>query len=300
MQKITSSLWFDKNAEEAMNFYTSVFENSKINRIQNYPDNVDDEHMKGMSGKVLHGEFELAGQKFICLDGGPYFKFNPAVSFMISCATAEEVDALHNKLIEGGSTLMPLDKYPFSERYAWISDKFGLSWQISVSQSPQKITPSFMFVGDHFGQAEEAINFYTSLFKNSGIDMIAKYEPGEQDQEGKVKFASFHLEGQSFAAMESSFEHKFAPNESISQYVECEDQAEVDQYWNALIEGGPVEAQQCGWVKDKYGFSWQIIPKRLGELLTDPDKEKSGRVMKAMLQMKKIDVAKLEEAANAA
>jgi predicted 3-demethylubiquinone-9 3-methyltransferase (glyoxalase superfamily) len=160
MQKITPFLWFDKQAEEAMNFYVSILKNSKIVSIKRYPDGPLEGPMKGMEGKVLTGVFELEGQRFMALDGGPYFKPSGAVSF----------------------------------------------------------------------------------------------------------------------------------------YVECERQEEVDYYWSKLSEGGDPKSQQCGWLQDKYGFSWQIIPKALPELLNDPDKEKSGRVMQAMLQMKKIDVEKLRKA----
>ncbi len=158
MQKITPSLWFDNNAEEAMNYYVSVFKNSKIDRIEYYPDESLSEHFKGMSGKVINGEFELDGQHFICLDGGPLFKFNESVSFTVDCA----------------------------------------------------------------------------------------------------------------------------------------DQAEVDYYWEKLSH--VPESEQCGWCKGKYGLSWQIIPKRLGELLSDPDKEKAGKAVQAMMKMHKIDVATLQAA----
>jgi predicted 3-demethylubiquinone-9 3-methyltransferase (glyoxalase superfamily) len=161
-QKIIPCLWFDKNAEEAMNFYTSIFNDSKIVSITRYPEGYDEGPMKGMEGKVLTGIFELNGQQFMCLDGGPIFKFNEAISFQVSCENQEEVDELWEKL--------------------------------------------------------------------SAIP----------------------------------------------------------------------ESEQCGWLKDKFGLSWQIIPKVLGELMSDPDKAKAKRVTDAMLKMKKIDVAGLEAAANTA
>jgi predicted 3-demethylubiquinone-9 3-methyltransferase (glyoxalase superfamily) len=159
MQKITPSLWFDNNCEEAMNYYVSIFPNSRIISIRHYPEQATDEHLKGMEGKVLHGEFELNGQQFVALDGGPVFKFNEAISFMIDCA----------------------------------------------------------------------------------------------------------------------------------------DQAEVDYYWERL--SAVPEAEQCGWVKDKFGVSWQIVPRRLGELMNDPDEARAGRAMEALMQMKKIDIEGLERAA---
>ncbi len=296
MQKITPSLWFDRNCEEALNFYTSIFPDSKIVSIQKYPDGITTGPMAGFDGKILTAIFELMGMRFMALDGGDFFKFNPSISFAISRPTAEEVGELFNQLIEGGSALMPLQEYPFSPMYGWVQDKFGVSWQISMGESKQAIIPSFMFVGDNFGKCEEAINFYTSIFKDSAVNMMARYEAGEPDEEGKIKYASFMLGGQQFSAMESSLGHKFAANGAISMYVECGDQAEVDYYWEKLIEGGDPKAQQCGWLQDKYGFSWQIIPKILGELLSDSDRVKADRATQAMLRMKKIDVQGLKDA----
>ena len=296
MQKITPFLWFDTNTEEAMNFYTSVFKNSKIVSIKRYPDGPLEGPMKGMEGKIITAVFELEGQRFMALDGGPYFKFNPAVSFIVNCATPEEVDGYWNKLSEGGSVLMPLQKWPFSERYGWLSDKYGVSWQIgTVGAVKDKITPSFMFIGDKFGKAEEAIQFYTSVFKNSSVETLARYEPGEHDEAGKVKFASFLLEGQQFRAMESSHGHKFTTSGAISHLIECKDQQEIDYYWEKLTAGGDPNAQQCGWLADKYGFSWQIVPD-MSRWLNGKDKEGSDRAMQAMLKMKKIDIAELERA----
>jgi predicted 3-demethylubiquinone-9 3-methyltransferase (glyoxalase superfamily) len=301
MQKIIPCLWFDKDAEEAMNFYVSVFqaktESSGIVSIKRYPDEVPEEFMKGMEGKVLTGIFELAGYRFMALDGGPIFKFTPAVSFFVRCHSENEVDAYWSALSDGGTVLMPLDTYPFSQKYGWIQDKYGLSWQVILAQDAggQKIIPSLLFVGDQAGNAEEAINFYARVFGDAAVGDIARYGANQEpDKEGTVAYADFRLGGQPFAAMDSARQHDFTFNEAISFYVECETQAEVDTLW-AKLSAVP-ESEQCGWLKDKYGVSWQIIPKRLGELMNDPDPEKAGRVMEAMLKMKKIDVAKLEEA----
>lgn len=160
----------------------------------------------------------------------------------------------------------------------------------------QKITPFLWFDKE----AEEAVNFYTSVFKDSKIVSITRYPEGPLEEpmkgmEGKVLTAVFELQGQQFMALDGG--PIFKPTEAVSFYIPCEDQEEVDHLWGKLSEGGPVEAQQCGWLKDKYGFSWQIIPTALPRLLQDPDKAKSGRVMQAMLKMKKIVIADLEAAA---
>lgn len=304
MQKIVPCLWFDQNAEEAMNFYVSVFADaqakpgsSKIISITRYPDEVPQEFMKGMEGKVLTGIFELAGFRFMALDGGPIFKFTPAISFFVRCRSAGEVDAFWSSLSDGGTVLMPLDTYPFSERYGWIQDRYGVSWQVILAGDAGEpgIVPSLLFVGDQAGKAEDAITFYAGAFGDAAVGDIARYSAGQEpDREGTVAYADFRLEGQPFAAMDSAHQHDFTFNEAISFYVECATQAEVDSLWDTL--SAVPESEQCGWLKDKYGISWQIIPRRLGELMNDPDPEKSGRVMDAMLTMKKIDVAGLEAA----
>ena len=151
-----------------------------------------------------------------------------------------------------------------------------------------KITP-FLWFND---QAEEAMNFYTSIFKKSKIGSVSRYGEGGPGQPGSVMTATFELNGQEFMALNGG--PLFTFTEAISFFVNCETQAEVDELWEKLTEGG--EESQCGWLKDKYGLSWQIVPTALGELLNDPDAEKAGRVMNAMLQMKKIDVAGLRAA----
>jgi predicted 3-demethylubiquinone-9 3-methyltransferase (glyoxalase superfamily) len=296
MQKITPFLWYEDKAEDAMNLYVSVFKNSKIERITRVPEGPLEEPMKGMEGKVLGGEFILSGQKFTALDGGAYYKHNPAVSLMVCLPRSSEVEEVFNKLSVGGSVIMPLDKYPFSERYGWLQDKYGVPWQVILWESPQPIIPSFLFTGELFGRVEEALDFWTSIFRDSSINQVSRYEPGEGDIEGKVKFSSFSLEGQLFAAMESSKSKVFAPTGAISQLVECESQAEIDYYWDKLREGGDESAQICGWLTDKFGFSWQVVPAVLAKMISDPNSEKVRHVLKAIMPMKKLIIADLERA----
>jgi predicted 3-demethylubiquinone-9 3-methyltransferase (glyoxalase superfamily) len=294
MQKITPFLWFDSQAEEAMEFYTGIFDDSRIVNISRYPDRDLEGPMQGMQGKVITGEFELAGQRFLALDGGPNFKFTPSISFFVNCETAAEVDALWEQLSDGGSVAMPLDTYPFSERFGWLEDRYGVSWQLNVGARAQKITPFLMFVGDLNGKAEEAIRTYTSIFRNSGIENILHHGADGSEQEGTVMHAVFQLAGQDFMAMENDGDHPFSFTGAISFYVECESQDEVDYFWEKL--SAVPQAEQCGWLADQYGISWQIVPTVLPELLNDPDPEKSRRAMDAMLQMKKIDIAALQAA----
>ena len=290
MEKITPHLWFDNNAEEAANFYTSIFKNSKIKNVttlHNTP-----------SGTVEIFTIELLGQEFILINAGPLFKFNPSVSFLVVCNTKEEVDQLWGNLSNGGMALMELGEYPFSEKYGWVQDKYGLSWQviyIGDRKIKQRIIPTLLFVGKQYGKAEEAMNFYTSVFENARIGDILHYSKGEEpDKEGTVKHSSFILEGQEFAAMDSARDHNFEFNEAISFMVHCETQEEIDSYWGKL--SAYPEAEQCGWLKDRYGLSWQIVPNLMDEMLKENDEKKIERVTEAFLQMKKLDVAKLKEA----
>ncbi len=297
MQNISPHLWFDKEAEEAAKLYTSLFKISKMGKMTRYGKAGFEIHGQP-EGKVMTVEFELEGQKFIGLNAGPIFRFTPAVSFLVACKNKDEVDALWAKLSEGGLALMELGDYPFSERYGWTQDRFGLSWQVmfmGARESSQKITPTLMFVGEVCGRAEEAIHFYTSVFHKTKIGDISRYGRGEEpDKEGTIRHAAFTLEGQEFAAMDSAYKHSFAFNEAISFMVHCETQEEIDAYWEKLSKGGDPKAQQCGWLKDQFGVSWQIVPTILAEMLQSPDKDKVERVTTAFLKMKKFDMDTLQ------
>lgn len=224
------------------------------------------------------------------------YRPNPSISLYYVCETEEELKRVWEGLSEGGFIMMPLDKYPWSEKYGWLSDRFGISWQITlgaIAAVGQKITPFLMFVGDQYGRAEEAIQHYTSIFKNSGTDGILRYEQNEQpDVAGKVKHAMITLSGQKFMLMESAHAHKFAFNEGVSLTIHCNTQEEIDYYWEKLTESGM--ESRCGWLKDKFGVSWQVIPTILGKLMTDPDK--AGKAAQAFMQMRKFDIEKIVQA----
>jgi predicted 3-demethylubiquinone-9 3-methyltransferase (glyoxalase superfamily) len=291
MQKITPFLWFDNNAEEAIHFYTSIFKDSSVGRLTRYG-----EAGPGKRGTVMTGAFQISGLEFMALNGGPLFKFTPAISFFVHCQTEQEIDGLWKHLSESGTALMELDKYPFSERYGWVADRFGLSWQLMLTRTPQKVFPFLMYVGKQNGRAEEAVMFYTSIFKNSQTLMAEKYGKGGPMPEGALVHGRFLLEGEEFIAMDGGVDHQFTFTEATSFFVTCTSQEEIDEFWERLSEGG--EEGQCGWLKDRYGVSWQIVPTILGEMLQDKDPDRAKRVTMAMLQMKKLDIAQLGEAYN--
>ncbi len=307
-QKITPCLWFDMNCEEAITFYTSIFPNSKISHIQRYPEGMTEEPMQGMSGKIVTAIFTINGLEFQALDGGPTFKKNPSVSFFVNFDPSsnpqaqKDLDTLWSKLTEGGTVRMEKQEYPFSKLYGWVEDRFGVNWQLILSdpngEPRPAIVPSLLFTKAMSGKAEEAAHFYISVFKNSKIGTIAHYPDGMPGGvQGGVMYSDFMLENQWFSAMDGGQEHDFEFNEGISFSIDTKDQAETDYFWDKLRGGGGVESQ-CGWLKDRYGMSWQVVPHRLGELLSSPDTEKANRAMSAMLTMQKIDIAAIEAAYN--
>lgn len=290
MKKIIPHLWYDNAAGEAALFYTGLFDQSKIlkkNIIEDTP-----------SGDAELVSFELEGQEFMAISAGPYFKFNPSISLMVSCDTIEEVNSRWKALSENGTELMPLAVYPFSKWYGWIQDRYGLSWQLMLADGgpvDQKIKVSLLFSKDSNGKTEEALKYYTEVFKDAEITAMVPYEEGEaKSEKAKIKYAAFKLFGIEFSAMDNGFDADFGFNEAFSLIINCRDQDEIDYFW-AKLSAVP-EAEQCGWVKDKFGVSWQIVPENMSELLSNGTKDQIKRVTEAFLKMKKLDIALLEKA----
>jgi predicted 3-demethylubiquinone-9 3-methyltransferase (glyoxalase superfamily) len=299
VKPITPHLWFDTQAREAAGFYCSVFPGSRVESVTTLHDTP--------SGDCDVVSFNLCGQPFMAISAGPLFKFNPSVSFMVNFDPSrdpqarEHLDAAWAALIEGGQALMPLDAYPFSPRYGWVQDRYGLSWQLILTDPAGEprpaIVPSLMFTGEAYGKAEEAGAFYRSVFEGSQVGQLVRYPAGmAPDREGTVMFSDFRLDGTWFAAMDSGHDHGFGFNEAISFMVRCRDQAEIDRYWEHL--SAVPESEQCGWCKDRFGVSWQVTPVVLDEVMTSGDAETVARVTQAFLPMKKFDVATIEAAAG--
>ncbi|MCG6988225.1 MAG: VOC family protein [Gemmatimonadetes bacterium] len=292
MQKITPHLWFDTQAKEAAAFYVSAFGgDSSITSATPIRDTP--------SGDVEMVGFRLLGYDFMSISAGPMFTFNPSISFMVHFdpSRRDALDALWARLAEDGTALMPLGAHPFSERYGWIEDRYGVTWQLMSSPAAadrSAIMPSLLFTGSVCGKAEEAMRLYTSIFPDSGTGTVARYGADQApNREGTVMFEDFTILGQWFAAMDSALEHDFSFNEAISLVVGCDTQEEIDRYWEKL--SAVPEAEQCGWCKDRYGVSWQIVPSALGRLMGGTEDQRA-RVTKAFLEMKKFDIAALERA----
>lgn len=290
MQQIVPHLWFDTQAVEAARWYVSIFEHSRVIRIST---------LEGTpSGNVHTVEFELDGVLFSAISAGPYFELNASISLMVTCRSPEEVDRLYASLSQGATVLMPLGEYPFSKRYVWLSDKFGLNWQLTCFETgeiTQKIRPNLLFAGTVCGKAEDALAFYQSVFPAAVLGYVSHYPLGEaQDARAQINYAELTLLGHQFVAMDHGAGGDEAFNEAFSFMVLCRDQAEIDYFWEKL--SAVPEAEQCGWLKDPFGLSWQIVPADMGDVLASLSGDAKKRYTEAFLRMKKLDIFALERA----
>jgi predicted 3-demethylubiquinone-9 3-methyltransferase (glyoxalase superfamily) len=298
---IIPNLWFDRHAVEAVELYCSLFPESRIisrNVIKDTP-----------SGDCDLLSFELWGQRFEAINGGPQIQLNPSLSMMVNfdplffqeqkdpeAAARNELNKLWNQLSRGGESLMELGEYDFSTLYGWLKDRYGMSWQLILTDpggDPRPpIMPSMLFVGDNCGKAEEAGSFYRTLFSSSAEGLLVKYPAGlETEKEGTVMFSDFKLGETWMTASDSAYDHQFQFNEALSFIIFCKDQDEIDYYWNKL--SAVPEAEQCGWLKDKYGVSWQIVPENLNQLMEEGSDRQKQAVTKAFLKMKKFNIAEI-------
>jgi len=294
MRTITPNLWFDHDAAEAVEFYTSVFPDSCTTRTVRYPTEGLPDFQKDFAGEVLTVELELGGQPFMAINAGPEFRFNQSVSFIVNFDPSRDDDArahldeLWAALSEGGEALMPLDEYPFSKRYGWVQDRYGLSWQLMLTDPEGEprpfLTPSLMFAGVNTNRARDAVEFYASVFPDSRVGLLAPYpEQTGPAQAGSLMFGEVRLAGEWFAVMDSGVEQNVLFNEAVSFSVACRDQEEIDYYWDRLSH--VPEAEQCDWCKDQFGLSWQIVPAAMDELMS-----RRG-AYESMMRMKKLVIA---------
>ncbi|MBK8503595.1 MAG: VOC family protein [Saprospiraceae bacterium] len=276
--QIYPCLWFDQEASQAAEFYCQAFNAATI-----------------LHRNKMVTKFEIEGQPFMALNGGPRFTKNPSISFFVMLESGEVVDQIFQNLEKEGQVLMPLQAYPWSEKYGWCQDKYGVNWQVMITKdsSLPKIIPAFMFTQDQAGMAEYAMNRYVSIFQDSGILDISRYGPNDQDTEGTINHGRFKINNQLFIAFDSSSSHAFKFNEAISMVIPCDTQDEIDHYWERLIADGGSESR-CGWLKDPFGISWQVVPANMGQIMSNPDK--AERVMKAVMTMRKLDLKSIIDA----
>lgn len=277
---ITPCIWFDDKARQAAELYCGAFGDSAIE-----------------SANPFLVVFNLRGHRLWGMNGGPKYRPDPSISLFAKLNSPEEVDRAAEIISKTGKFMMPLGEYPWSSRYAWIEDRFGVSWQIYFGDDGTEahISPTMMFSGDNAGRAQEAIGFYSSIFDDSATISLSLYEPGDDGVEGTIKHGIFSLGQNVMRAMDSSAPYGFAFSEGMSLVISCDSQPEIDHYWGKLTSDGGSEGQ-CGWLKDKFGVSWQVVPSNLLALMNDPDK--APRVGAAFMKMRKFIISDLEEAAK--
>lgn len=268
--KISIALWFDQQAKEAMHFYASIFPKSQVHHSD-----------------AIVTDATLSGVQFTGINGGAAFRPNPAISFMATLETKEELDTIWERLLPEGKVLMALDKYPWSDHYGWLEDKYGVSWQLYLGDlngvNGQQIVPTLLFTQEQNGKCEEAIEFYESVFPTFHKFGILRHQDGELS--GKVQHTQFSANNFLLMAMDGGLTHNFSFNEGVSLVVHCDNQEDIDYYWNAFTQQG--KESMCGWCKDPYGVSWQVIPKGIEKMLQNPS------ATTALMEMKKIIINEL-------
>lgn len=270
-------VWCNNNAKEMADYYCNTFSDTVI-----------------VEENSVVITLEISGLKLMLLNGGDIFKANPSISLMYLSMSKDEITRLWNVFSDGGNAMMPLTEYPFSPMYGWIEDKFGVSWQLYTAHDEnhiiQKLVPTLMFTGINNGKAEEAANYFTSIFPYSNLRGILKYSGEAGEIEGNVQHGEFVINDYLLMMMDSSMMHDFSFSEGVSLVVECDYQEEIDAYWEALTANGGEESM-CGWLKDQFGISWQIVPRELPKWL-----KQSPKVQDALLKMRKLDMKILQEA----
>lgn len=313
-QRIVPNIWCTRNAEEAGAFYASAFENAHAEVESRYPLTGLLDFQQEFAGEPLTVGLTISGTRFVLINAGDEFRPGPSISFMLNfdpmlfdCGEigggetggGEEqarasLDRLWARLAEGGSVLMPLGEYPFSRHYGWVQDRYGVNWQLMLTDpagDPRPfIIPALMFDGDAQDRAAEAADFYVSVFADSpgGAEVGNRYPYGAPTGKAgadALAFGEFRIGDQWFMAADngSGVDHGFSCGVSLE--VGCADQAEIDRLWEAL--SAVPEAEQCGWLTDRFGVSWQIVPEDMGELMERPGAYGN------MMEMKKIVIADL-------
>lgn len=295
-QKIIPNIWCDTNADEVVAFYLSVFPDGELLGRSPYPTEGLPDFQRAMAGQDLVVDFAIGGFRVTAINAGSEFTPNPSISFMVNLDPSRDpraesrIDELWGPLSDQGQVLMPLEAYPFSPRYGWVQDRFGVSWQLMVTDPAGEprpfLIPSLLFANHNANRASEAIEFYTSVFPDARTGTLARHPQAlGEARAGALMFGEFAVGEEWIMAMDSPVRHAFDFAEGMSLLVECADQAEVDYFWDRLSR--VPEAEACGWCKDQFGVSWQVVPRGMTDLLDRPGN------YAAVMAMKKIDLATL-------
>lgn len=297
-QRITPHIWCDHDAEEAGSFYAAVFERTTATVVARYPTSGLPEFQRSFAGQALTVDVVIDGYRITLINAGDEFVPTPAISFLLNVDSrrydgdAEAARAWLNRtwtrLAEDGLVLMDIGEYAFSGLYGWVEDRYGVSWQLKLTDPDADpiapVVPMLTFSGALNGQ--EAIETYTSLLPDSEIAPTREYTATDPALEGAaVRYRTFRLAGQTFAAMDSPWMDDFAFTPGLSLQLDCDGQEEIDRIWSAL--SAVPAAEQCGWLVDRYGVSWQVVPANLRELMQRP------HAYEHLMRMKRIVIAEL-------
>lgn len=299
-QRIVPNIWCNGTAEDAGAFYAAALPDAAFEVESRYPMTGLLPFQESLAGEPLTVAVRVSGYRFTLVNAGDEFHPNAALSFMLNfdplnyaggvIAARAALDATWTALSAGGEVLLPLGEYPFSAHYGWVADRFGVHWQLMLTDptgDPRPfVIPTLLFGGPVQNRAGEAIDFYASVFENAAPGMRAPYgEPQGPASAEALMFGEFRIGSQWFAAMDSGAEQRETFSCGVSLEVLCRDQAEIDRLWDAL--SAVPEAEQCGWLADRFGVSWQIVPENMGALMERPG------AYERMLEMKKLVIAEL-------
>jgi len=279
MQRIIPNIWCNGTADEAVAFYVDAFPEATAGYSYTYPEEGLPDFQRDMAGKTLGANVDIDGYTITLINAGDEFSPTPAISFFVNFDPSvrddarADLDRLWAKLTDGGHVLMELGAYPHSEHYGWVADRFGVNWQLMLTDptgdSRPMIIPNLMFCGPAQNKAAEAADHYLSVFPDSRLAHRVPYgqATGRVTPESVV-FSDFQLYGEWLSAMDSAVDQPFTFTEGLSLSVNCRDQAEIDRIWEAL--SAVPESEVCGWCKDSWGVNWQIVPENMDELMTRP------------------------------
>lgn len=300
MLDIVPHIWCTRNAEDAGAFYASAFQNASSEVESRYPAEGLPDFQREFAGEPLTVALTISGTRFTLINAGDEFHPNPSISFLLNFdpvmfdgkeeLARASLERLWGRLNDGGTALMELDAYPHSPLYGWVQDRFGVSWQLMLtdpSGAPRPfITSHLMFAANARGTATEAVEHYLRVFPDAERGTRIHYaQPEGSATTESVLFSDFRLGNRWFAAVDAPMEQDFTFTPGISFEVRCRDQREIDLLWDAL--SAEPDAEQCGWLVDRFGVSWQVVPDDLGELMTRPG------AYQRLLEMKKIVIADL-------
>ena len=294
MQRIVPNIWCQGNAAEAGKFYSQVLPQTSAETTMSYPTEGLPDFQLPFAGEPLVVDVMVGGYQLRLINAGAEFRPTPAISFILNMdplmfdggedqarATIQEV---WTALSDGGQVRMELGVYPHSKLYGWVEDRFGVNWQLMLTDPAGEprpfVIPQLLFTGPA-AHAQEAMDLYTGLLPDSETTLVVPHA-GQPDG---IMFAEFKLAGQCFSAMDGGSDHDFTFTPGLSLELSCADQDEIDAVWEVL--SSVPEAEQCGWVVDRFGVSWQIVPENMGELMLHPG------AYQRMLSMKKLIIAEL-------